>query len=84
MNIKLRRYATTINIFGYKLHSTSYLTNWPTWSLNAAWVTVIQRNNLIMTYQRIEARNHFPYKTRNPSGTLKTHGTPLNALRNPC
>ena len=36
-----------------------------------------------MTHQHTEARNHFSSKTRNPHGTLKTHGTPLNALWNP-
>jgi len=34
--------------------------------------------------QHTEARNHFPSRTRNPHGTLTTHGTPLHALRNPC
>jgi len=47
----------------------------------------MQQGNLkifIMTYQHTEAGNHVSSKTRNPHGTLKTHGTPLNALRNPC
>jgi len=37
-----------------------------------------------MTNQHTEARNHFPYKTKNPHGILKTHGTPLHVVRNPC
>jgi len=35
-----------------------------------------------MTHQLTEARNHLPYKTRNPHGTVKTHGTPRHILRN--
>jgi len=37
-----------------------------------------------MTHQHTEAKKNYPYKTRNPHGTIKTHGTPLHALRNPC
>jgi len=36
-----------------------------------------------MTHQHIEAKNHFPLKTRNSHGTVETHGTPLHVLRNP-
>jgi len=37
-----------------------------------------------MSHQRAEAGNHFPWKSRNPHGTLKSHGTSLHVLRNPC
>ena len=60
-------YCTTMNnkchsnsqnfLFHY-LHSTFCITNWLTWSLNAARLS----KNLIMTHQHAEARNHFPYK----------------------
>jgi len=37
-----------------------------------------------MTHQHTVAKNHFPWKTRNPHRTLKTHRTSLHVLRNPC
>jgi len=44
----------------------------------------VDLKKFIMTHQHTEAKNHFPYNTRNPNGTLETHGTPLHVLRNPC
>jgi len=76
-------YCTTMNnkwrtsyqyfLFRY-LHSTSFITNCPTWSLNAARWSKKFRNDA-STYW---SENHFLYKTRN------SHGTPLHVLRNPC
>jgi len=65
----------TITFFLFRyLHSTSCITYWPTWSLNAAqWSK--QFHNDASTYW---SKNHFPWKTRN------SHGTPLHVLRSPC
>ena len=47
------------------LRSTSCITNWPSWMWHG------DLKNFIMTHQHTEARNYYPYKTRNP------HRTPL-------
>jgi len=50
--------------------------------LLGVWMRYGDLKIFIMTHQHTEARNNFPWKTKNPHGTLKTHGTSRHVLRN--